>query len=140
MLPYSWKLPFRLDKLLKSLEAERNLRLPLLSLEDHERYGETYAQCAGGLFTILTRDSRNISSILCNQFEKFGHGQFRKVCFGRLLGESIFTEDGRAWKASRRLLASELHKPRYPALHVFESHFKIYYGPSWKSKAHHFPL
>lgn len=124
MLPSSWKLPFGLDKLLKSLEAEKNLRLPLFSLEDHEKYGDTYAQYAGGLFTIITRDPRNISSVFCDQFPRFGHGQLRSICFGPLLGESIFTEDGAAWKASRRLLASELHKPHYPALHVFESHFQ----------------
>ncbi|KAM3531543.1 hypothetical protein MY4038_004418 [Beauveria bassiana] len=124
MLPSSWKLPFGIDKLLKSLEAEKKQRLPLFSLEDHQKYGDTYAQYAGGLFTIITRDSRNISSVLSEQFAKFGHGQLRSICFGPLLGQSIFTEDGAAWKASRRLLASELHKPHYPALHIFESHFQ----------------
>ncbi|XWX00933.1 hypothetical protein V2A60_008956 [Cordyceps javanica] len=124
MLPSSWTLPFGIDKLLKSLEAEKKRRLPLFSLEDHEKYGDTYGQYAGGLFTIITRDSRNISSVLSEQFPKFGHGQLRSICFGPLLGRSIFTEDGAAWKASRRLLASELHKPHYPALHVFEPHFQ----------------
>lgn len=124
MLPSSWKLPFGLDKLLKSLDAERKLRLPLFSLEDHEKYGDTYAQYAGGLFTIITRDARNISSVLSEQFPRFGHGQLRSICFGPLLGESIFTEDGAAWRASRRLLASELHKPHYPASHILESHFQ----------------
>lgn len=43
MLPSSWKLKFGLDKLLKSRDAEKKLRLPLLSLEDDEKYGDTYA-------------------------------------------------------------------------------------------------
>lgn len=119
-----WKLPFGIDKLVKTINAEKNRKLPVLSLEDHERYGDTYGQYAGGLFTILTRDSRNISSLLSEQFPNFGHGKLRNLCFGPLLGEGIFTEDGLQWRTSRRLLASELHKPRYPALHVLESHFQ----------------
>lgn len=96
----------------------------MFSLVEHERHGDTYGQYAGGLFTIITRDSRNISSLLSEQFPKFGYGRLRSLCFGPLLGEGIFTEDGSEWKASRRLLGSELQKPRYPALHIFESHFQ----------------
>ncbi|KAK2748974.1 hypothetical protein FQN57_007257 [Myotisia sp. PD_48] len=124
MLPSNWKLPFGIDKLLKSLDAEKKRKLPVFSLEEHERYGDTYGQYAGGLFTIITRDSQNISSVLSEQFPKFGYGPLRRLCFGPLLGEGIFTEDGSEWRASRRLLASELNKPQYPALHVLESHFQ----------------
>ncbi|KAI1127135.1 cytochrome P450 CYP5202A1 [Nemania abortiva] len=124
MLPSSWRLPFGIDKLQNSLEAEKHRRLPLLSLEDHERYGDTYGQYAGGLFTILTRDPRNIASLLSEQFPKFDYGSLRQVCFGCLLGEGIFTENGEDWKRSRKLLASELHKPRFPSLHIVESHFQ----------------
>ncbi|KAI1160694.1 cytochrome P450 CYP5202A1 [Nemania serpens] len=124
MLSSSWKLPFGIDKLFKSLEAEKKRRLPFLSLEDHMRYGDTYGQYAGGLFTILTRDPRNITSLLSDQFSKFDHGNLRKTCFGCLLGDGIFTENGEAWKKSRKLLASELRKPKFPSLHVVESHFQ----------------
>jgi cytochrome P450 len=124
MLPSSWKLPFGIDKLLKSLKAEKERRLPFLSLEDHERYGDTYGQYAGGLFTVLTRDARNIASLLSEQSAKFDYGNLRQICFGCLLGEGIFTENGEDWKKSRRLLASELHKPKFPSLHIIESHFQ----------------
>ncbi|KAJ8129985.1 hypothetical protein O1611_g3646 [Lasiodiplodia mahajangana] len=124
MLPSSWRFPFGIDKLLKSLRAERERRLPCLSLEDHELYGDTYGQYAGGLFTILTRDPRNIASVLSEQFSKFDHGNLRQICFGCLLGEGIFTENGEDWKKSRRLLASELHKPSFPPVGTIESHFK----------------
>lgn len=124
MLASSWKLPFGIDKLVKTLDAEKNGKLPVFSLEEHEQYGDTYGQYAGGLFTIITRDSRNVSSLLSEQFPKFDYGNLRSLCFGPLLGEGIFTEDGSAWRASRRLLASELHKPHYPASHVLESHFQ----------------
>jgi len=123
MLPSNWKLPFGLDKLVKTLRAEKNRKLPALSLEDHERYGDTYGQYAGGMFTILTRDSRNISTLLSKKFHNFGYGHLRKLCFGQLLGEGIFTEDGAEWRASRRLLASVLSNPRCQSLHTLESHF-----------------
>ncbi|KAI0532280.1 cytochrome P450 CYP5202A1 [Xylaria digitata] len=117
-------LPLGIDKLLKSLEAERNRRMPLLSLEDHKRYGDTYGQYSGGMFTILTQDSRNIASLLSGQSSKFDYGDLRKICFGCLLGEGIFTENGEAWKKSRKLLASELQKPNFPSSHIIESHFQ----------------
>jgi cytochrome P450 len=110
--------------LLKSLDAERDRRLPLLSLEDHERYGDTFGQYAGGLFTILTRDPRNIASLLSGQSSKFDYGNLRKICFGCLLGESIFTENGEDWKRSRKLLASKLQKPKAVSLPTIESHFQ----------------
>lgn len=124
LLPSTWKAPFGIDKLVKTLNAEKDRKLPVFSLEDHEQHGDTYGQYAGGLFTIITRDPRNISSLLSGQFQKFDLGRLRYLCFGPLLGEGIFTEDGSEWRASRRLLSSELHKPRYPALHVVESHFQ----------------
>ncbi|KAK3175472.1 hypothetical protein K4F52_010233, partial [Lecanicillium sp. MT-2017a] len=124
ILPSSWKLPFGIDKLLKSLDAEKRQQLPVLSLKDHELHGDTYGQYAGGLFTVITRDARNISSLLSERFPKFGHGRLRSLCFGPLLGRGIFTVDGSEWKASRRLLASGLHKPHYPALHTLEAHFQ----------------
>ncbi|KAI1191676.1 cytochrome P450 [Nemania serpens] len=124
MLPSSWMLPLGLDKWLKSHRAEQERKLPVLSLEDHERYGDTYGQYAGALFTILTRDPRNIASILSDQFNNFDYGNLRQLCFGVLLGEGIFTENGDEWKRSRRLLASKLHDPQFPALHILESHFQ----------------
>lgn len=124
MLPSPWKRPFGIDKLIETLRAERQRRLPHFSLENHERLGETYAQYAGGQFTILTRDARNVASLLSAQFSKFGHGQLRSICFGPLLGDGIFTADGSAWKASRRVLAAGLRRPGYPPPDVLESHFQ----------------
>ena len=110
MVPSSWKFAFGIDKLLKPLDAENEKRLPAFYLEEHEKYDNTYGQYAGEQLTIVTRDSRNISSLLSEQFPKFGYGRSRSI-LGTLIGEGILTEDGELWSASRRLLASELHKP-----------------------------
>ncbi len=123
MLPSSWILPLGLDKWLRSHQVEQEGKLPVLSLKDHEKYGNTYGQYAGTLFTIITRDPRNIASILSNQFSNFDYGNLRQVCFGILLGDGIFTENGEEWKRSRRLLASKLCESQFPALHILEPHF-----------------
>ncbi|KAK4463899.1 hypothetical protein QBC42DRAFT_284985 [Cladorrhinum samala] len=66
-------LPFGLDKFTKTLKAERERKLPVLSLKEwHKKHGDTYAQYAGGLFTILTRDPHNIATPIARQFSKFG--------------------------------------------------------------------
>lgn len=62
--------------------------------------------------------------MLPEQFHELGHGYLQSLCFGPLLGEGIFTEDGPEWRASRQLLASKLYNPRYLVLHVLESHFQ----------------
>ncbi|KAI0143135.1 cytochrome P450 [Xylariaceae sp. FL1272] len=121
LLPSSWRHPFGLDKLLTTLRAEKQRRLPLLTLEEHDKHGDTYAQYAGGLFTVITRDPRNIAAVLSTKFDKFSHGTLRKVCFGILLGEGIFTANGDSWARSRRMIGRELHKPGFLRLYVLEA-------------------
>jgi hypothetical protein len=38
-------------------------------LEEHERYGDTYAQWGGNMYTIITRDPRNIREMLSRNFK-----------------------------------------------------------------------
>lgn len=104
MLPSSWILPFGLDKWLRSYQAEQERKLPILSLDDHERYGDTYGQYAGTLFTIITRDPRNVASVLSEQFHKFDYGNLRQICFGFLLGEGIFTENGEELEEIKKIV------------------------------------
>lgn len=84
-----------------------------ISFEGHERYGDTFGQYAGGMFTILTRDSRNIASLLSGQSSMFDSGNLRRICFGCLLGEGTFTGNGEDRKRSRKLLASGSRCPSF---------------------------
>lgn len=45
MIPNSLLLPLGIDKLKKSLVAERKRKFPNLMLSDHELYGDNYGQC-----------------------------------------------------------------------------------------------
>jgi len=66
-LPNSWLLPLGLDKLGKVIEAEKTRTYPLLMQHDHEKYGDTYSQSAGGAYVIITRDPRNVREMLSKQ-------------------------------------------------------------------------
>ena len=68
-LPSKWFPPFGLDKLAKVIRAEKSKTYPLLMLEDHELYGDTYAQWGGPVYTIITRDPRNLREFLSRQFK-----------------------------------------------------------------------
>ncbi|KAI3342100.1 hypothetical protein F4824DRAFT_445077 [Ustulina deusta] len=65
------------------------------------------------MFTILTRDSRNIASLLSGQSSMFDSGNLRRICFGCLLGEGTFTGNGEDRKRSRKLLASGSRCPSF---------------------------
>lgn len=120
-----WFPPFGLDKLGKVTEAERSKTYPLLMLGDHERYGDTYAQWGGPVYTVITRDTGNIRALLSKQFKSFEIGSSRHGCVRPLLGDGIFTQDGLKWEASRKLLAPMIQRSTLPELGLIERHFQI---------------
>ncbi|KAK8062505.1 hypothetical protein PG997_014602 [Apiospora hydei] len=118
ILPNQWLRPFGLDKLGKVVEAEKKSRYPLLMLEEHERHGDTYAQYGGGLYTIITRDPVVIREVLARQFKYFDVGSARAGCVRPLIGDSIFTQDGKPWDHSRKLLAPLIRRPTLSPLRL----------------------
>ncbi|KAK7959659.1 uncharacterized protein PG986_004513 [Apiospora aurea] len=126
ILPNQWLRPFGLDKLGKVVEAEKNSRYPLLMLEEHERHGDTYTQYGGGLYTIITRDPVVIREVLARQFKHFDVGSARAGCVRPLIGDSIFTQDGKPWDHSRKLLAPLIRRPTLSPFEIFEQHFQAF--------------
>lgn len=61
----------------------------MLMLRDHEKYGDTYAQWGGSVYTVITRDTSNIRELLSGQFEGNNVTQAvavkRKLMFVQLL-------------------------------------------------------
>ena len=68
-LPNKWFPPFGLDKLRNVIHAEETKTYPLLMLKDHEKFGDTYAQWGGSMYTVITRDTTNIRALLSVQFK-----------------------------------------------------------------------
>jgi hypothetical protein len=68
-LPNKWFPPLGLDKLQNVIQAEATKTYPLLMLRDHEKFGDTYAQWGGSMYTVITRDIMNIRAVLSGQFK-----------------------------------------------------------------------
>jgi cytochrome P450 len=58
----------------------------------------------------------------------FEVGSGRHGCVQPLLGDGIFTQDGKAWEASRKLLAPMVQRPTLPDLDLFERGFQQFEG------------
>ncbi|QIW97932.1 hypothetical protein AMS68_003450 [Peltaster fructicola] len=123
-LPNKWFPPLGLDKLDKVIAAEKTRTYPLLMLQEHETHGDTYTQYGGGVFTVITRDPRNIREVLSRQFKSFDIGHARHGCVMPLLGDGIFTQDGEKWSRSRKQLAPLVQRPSLPDLQLIERHFQ----------------
>ncbi|KAI5359826.1 Putative cytochrome P450 [Septoria linicola] len=94
-------------------------------LHEHEKFGDTYAQWGGPMYTIITRDIENIRTMLSRKFRSFEVGDGRHGCVRPLLGDGIFTEDGTKWEISRKLLAPMIQRPTLPELGLIERHFQL---------------
>lgn len=57
-------------------------------LSDHEKYGDTYAQWGGPMYTVITRDTSNIRAILSGHFKcnlPRAHAAVKELTFVQLL-------------------------------------------------------
>lgn len=81
------------------MKADREKRVPGMFLEIYEELGRpsTWEQNFLGTDTIVTVDPKNIQAILSTQFNDFEIGESRRGNFSPMLGNGIFTADGRAW-------------------------------------------
>ncbi|KAI4178863.1 MAG: hypothetical protein L6R41_008174 [Letrouitia leprolyta] len=74
-----------------------------------------------GQIGYLTTDPRNLEAILSTNFEDWGLGSRRAGLFP-MLGEGIFTQDGRPWKHSRELLRRQFVRINFKDLSTFDHH------------------
>jgi hypothetical protein len=93
------KLPLGIDVLQRIMRADREKRVPDMFLEVYRELGgpSTWVQCFLGTDAFVTVDPKNIQAILATQFDDFAIGETRRRNFWPMLGNGIFTADGRAW-------------------------------------------
>jgi hypothetical protein len=99
-LPHKW--PLGLDFMLRLANADAAGLLPdfvvtLYNEMGGGQKGATYQQNFLGNIGIVTVDPKNIQAILATQFKDFALGETRRGNFFPLLGNGIFTNDGKAW-------------------------------------------
>jgi len=95
-LPLKW--PLGLDFLVELLQWDKANRLPPFTQELHRRSGgDTWEQANFGIPGLVTVDPKNIQAVLATQFDDFVIGSTRRNNFYPLLGNGIFTADGKDW-------------------------------------------
>lgn len=67
-------------------------------------------------------DEKNIQAILATQFKDFDIGPVRRGNFFPLLGNGIFTQDGKAWEHSRAMMRPQFVREQVSDLNLEEQH------------------
>ncbi|KAK3711360.1 hypothetical protein LTR37_009740 [Vermiconidia calcicola] len=82
----------------------------------------TYQLIALGRRIYITTEPENLKAIQAIDFKKWGLGERRKISFRPLLGDGIFTTDGKAWAHSREMLRPNFARTQIGDLPTFERH------------------
>lgn len=78
----------------------------------------------GATAVVFTSDPENIKTMLATSFHDFELGAERHAAFSELLGDGIFTSDGKAWEHARVLLRPQFTKDQITDLDDLEIHLQ----------------
>ena len=94
-----YQLPFGIDMAQRVMKADREKRVPDMFTEVYEEMGRpaTWSQYLLGADILVTVDPLNIQALLATQFNDFEIGHNRRANFMPMLGNGIFTSDGKDW-------------------------------------------
>ena len=94
--PYRW--PLGTDMLWSMIQADKAQVLPDEFVRIANELGvSTWEQSLFGDPSFFTTDPKNIQAVLATQFSDFEIGELRRKNFFPLLGNGIFTTDGKNW-------------------------------------------
>lgn len=118
--------PFSLIRLFDFKTAADKKRYINFIYDEFCLYGPTHVYFAltGATVDILTSDPENIKTLLATSFHDFELGEERHAAFSPLLGDGIFTSDGKAWEHARALLRPQFTKDQIADLDDLEIHFQ----------------
>jgi hypothetical protein len=95
-----YRLPLAIDLVKEVLDADKNHIVPNYFLEVYNvKVGkrQTWIQNMLGSYGYITSDPKNVQAILATQFNDFELGESRRGNFFPMLGNGIFTTDGKGW-------------------------------------------
>lgn len=93
-----YKYPFAIDLVLQVIQADKTQTVPDFFLALYKTIGKsTWEQNVLGTWSFVTNDPKNIQAVLATQFQDFEIGPLRRGNFFPMLGNGIFTVDGKAW-------------------------------------------
>ena len=92
------KYPFGVDHAMRLQKADKKQIVPNEVQLIFEELGyETFEQNFLGTWNFVTIDPKNIQAVLATQFNDFEIGAARRGNFFPMLGNGIFTSDGKSW-------------------------------------------
>ncbi|KAI9680716.1 MAG: hypothetical protein M1817_004156 [Caeruleum heppii] len=120
------ELPFGIEKVREALRADREKRFPehIMSRFASMGPGVTTLRYStlGQLEAYTTIDPKNIQAVLATKFNDFSLGARRRDNFFPLLGNGIFTQDGKSWEHSRAMMKPQFNREQVSDLDLEEKH------------------
>lgn len=118
-----YKLPLGIDEVHRSLKADAEMQFLVYIMERFQEIGAlTYQASFMGTKSYFTADEKNIQAMLATQFNDFDLGPVRRGNFFPLLGNGIFTQDGKAWQHSRAMMRPQFAREQVSDLELEECH------------------
>jgi cytochrome P450 len=115
-------LPFGIDRVIKAIQAGKDQQTPEFLTKRCEKEGQTHQYTLLGTRGFLTNDPKNIQALLATQFHDFEIGLRRRANFGPLLGNGIFSSDGKAWEHARAMMRPSFARDQVSDLRLEEEH------------------
>ena len=123
---------WRVTELRGILNAARNGRFPDYLMQRQKKVSKiagfdarTYESNLLGRRLIITTEPENVKAILATQFKDFNLPPTRRLAFGRLLGNGIFTSDGKIWEHSRALMRPNFAREQVSNLDLEARHNQV---------------
>ncbi len=117
------RLPFGIDLVQRVIKSDQDKLFPPDAIQRVEDAGAiTYKYSTLGSTNIFTADEKNIQAILATQFPDFDLGPVRRGNFFPLLGNGIFTQDGKPWEHSRAMMRPQFARELVSDLELEERH------------------
>lgn len=116
--------PFNIPRIFMLRAATNEKRLINYVHEGFLLHGSTRKTRIAGKDIVLTCDPENIKTLLATSFKDFDLGSERHEVFSDLLGDGIFTSDGKVWEHARALLRPQFARDQIADLEDLELHYQ----------------
>ena len=114
---------YGIDRVWEGLQADRAMDFTNLLVRRYAAMNnKTHHYHIFGMTGIATADPKNVQAVLATQFHDFSLGVLRRDVFLPLLGNGIFTLDGKGWEHSRAMMRPQFARDQVSDLELEENH------------------
>jgi len=107
-------LPLGIDRVVEAMKADRVQQFPEFLVKRCEKEGLTHQYSILGARGTITNDPKNVQALLATQFHDFEIGERRRGNFSPLLGNGIFSSDGKEWEHARAMMRPSFARDQVP--------------------------